>query len=463
MVAGHLDRLISTGRADMGPDPCAMWMSSLDVRTGRYPEDDSRPPNFPKRVYRNIDAPRGCTIYWDQPLLAAAHALSGRIGDARYGRAADEYVRAFLQRCVAPNGVFLWGNHYYWDAFAGCVKRFVGGEEPVAVDMRTEDGSLHEMRPLPPAWECFWAVSPEATAREIRQASGMHLFDSGGGFDRHAGGQPGHAFLESGGILCESLCWLSARAKDRTLAETALRIARFNWAYRAPATDLVPVSPLARRWDHNTCTTEVGLWAGSLLRAGRYSGMPEFLGMAHQAVLAYLRLGWDGEGRRYFGCLNVSDGRPVLGPRETVYQPGDHADLWDPLFPRHDYPLAMAETCVHLYELTGEKDFEEAILRWARMIAGETPARGGRGAYAEQYGRCIHFLTSAARVLNDPSYLDQARSLAEEATTTLMAHGMFRGHPGEERCDAVDGVGLLLLALLGLDGAGEPDGMGFAF
>jgi len=44
-----------------------------------------------------------------------------------------------------------------------------------------------------------------------------------------------------------------------------------------------------------------------------------------------------------------------------------------------------------------------------------------------------------------------------------MAHGMFRGHPGEERCDAVDGVGLLLLALLDLDGAGEPDGMGFAF
>ena len=103
-IRSHLDAVIDTGRAGFGPEPTAMWMSSLDTRTGRYPADDTRPPHIPRRHYRAIDAPKGCSLYWDQPSCLAAHALSGVTGDPKYSQAVDAYVSDFLDRCVAGNG-----------------------------------------------------------------------------------------------------------------------------------------------------------------------------------------------------------------------------------------------------------------------------------------------------------------------------------------------------------------------
>jgi uncharacterized protein YyaL (SSP411 family) len=81
----------------------------------------------------------------------------------------------------------------------------------------------------------------------------------------------------------------------------------------------------------------------------------------------------------------------------------------------------------------------------------------GRGAYAEDYGRAIHFLVRASRSLERPEYRQLARRIADEAVKHLyiVEAGMFRSHPSEDRCDAVDGPGILLLALLYLDSDDE--------
>jgi len=104
-------------------------------------------------------------------------------------------------------------------------------------------------------------------------------------------------------------------------------------------------------------------------------------------------------------------------------------------------------------------------VQFARFIAISTPAGDGKGAYADQYGRCIHFLARAANVVNDPTLSDQARQLASEAVSHLYSEsaGMFRSHPGEDRCDAVDGIGILFLSLLYLETGHEPDAMGFGW
>ena len=112
-ITSHLDRILDTGTASFGPSPSSMWMASLDTRTGRYPEDDTRPARFPRRHYRAIDAPKGCSLYWDQPSLLAAYALSDLTEIAKYAQAADRYLADFMERSLAHNGVFLWGNHYY--------------------------------------------------------------------------------------------------------------------------------------------------------------------------------------------------------------------------------------------------------------------------------------------------------------------------------------------------------------
>jgi len=457
-VRDHLDAVLSDGTDHYGPRTTAMWVASLDTQARTYPVDHPK-AGAGQRVYRDIDTPFGSAIYWDQPALVAAHALSRATGDDRYAQAADAYVRDFLAVGIAESGLFEWGNHVYYDVFTDEITRFHGGP--------------HEMRPIPPAWELFWRVSPAATERQIRAAGRLHLFDfETGGFNRHADGQAGCAFLETGGILAEMLCWLGRRAGDTTLYDTALRIANYSFSHRNPATGLLENNPTETRWDKFMCTTEVGVWAGSLLRAAEYSGWSEFMQMARDAVAAYLRYGYDADARRYYGKLQVADGEHVLSAPDDVpglnrfYQPATYADPWNAYFPTHDYPIALAETCAALYRLTGEAQFAEAIDRWAGVLR-ETPppveTADGHREYAELYGRDIHFLLRAADATGNAAYQAQAAALADQAIDRLFAHGMFRTHAGEDRTDAVDGIGYLLLALLYLQ-TGEPaDYLGFGY
>ena len=463
-VRSHFDRLIRCGLDRYGPEHTPMWMASIDVRTGRYPDDDARPEHIGKRVYRAIDAPRGCTLYWDQPALVAAHALSGVTGDASYADAADAYVECFLDRCVAQSGLFLWGNHYFYDAFRDTPVRFGGNEATAPCDPRSERGDLHEIRPIPPAWELFGRVSPEKTEAAIRAAGRAHLVDpETGEFNRHADGRSGCAFLESGGILVESLCGLHAETGDAELKGTADKIAAYSFDRRNPDSGLLPNTPSIERWDTTACTTEVGLWAGCLLRAARLVDEPRFARMAAEAMDAYVRHGYDAEAGRWYGELGIADGSPVSHDDDYPYRPDDYADLWEPLFPRHDYPMPFAEACLALWQLTGEERYRTACERWAGQVADSLPARGGRGGYAEHYGRCVHFLAGCAEGLAGGPYRELALRVAEEALEVLWAGEMFRGHPGEERCDAVDGVGWLALALMRLSTGEEPPLMGLGW
>lgn len=469
-IAKHFDRLLAAGTANFGPAPCKMWLSSIDTRTGRYPENDIRPEHLPKRCYRSIDAPKGSSIYWDQPQLIAAHNLSRITGDPKYAAGAETYVTDFLERCVARNGVFLWGNHYYWNVVKGATVKFRTNEEPFPVDPAAEDGDYHEARPIPPAWEIFRNVSPEKTANEIVGFCRNSVFDDvTGGFNRHADGKKGCAFLESGGIIVEALAWLSSKTGDPEPLRLAQKVAEFSFSARDKRTGLVVNNPTVDRWDRYTATTEIGLWGGSLLRAAAHAPeCPAFVDPAASAVAAYLEYGFDSGSGKYFGRLRVADGSPIVGPNPwkidnavaSLHQPGDFSEIWRPLFPAHDYPLQFAECCLSLYERIGGKTFRTGCDRWADTIErsiGQTP---NAITYAEHYGRAIHFLWRYGRAFDDRKRLQLADRLANLAVERLSAHGYFRSHTMEDRCDAIDGPGYLFLALLALETDDEPEMFG---
>ncbi len=466
LVKSHFDKLLATGLDTYGPRHTRMWMASLDTRTGRYPADDTRPAHIGKRVYRNIDAPRGCSLYWDQPSIVAVHALTTLTGDKTYSQAADAYIQDFLQRCVAPNGVLLWGNHYFYDAFIDATVKFPGSGIPFPVDFSVETGDYHEIRPLSPAWEAFWRVDPKATARAIHAAAQGHIVNRDTGqFNRHADNRHGCAFLEHGGTMIEAIAWLHARQPDPQLMEIAHAMARYSFQHRDPSTGLLENNPAEHRWDKTTSTTEAGLWAGCLLRASRLAHVPQWQDMAVAALKPWLLHGFDTTARKYYGRLRVSDATPIFDPPATEYEPGNHSDLWRPLFPAHDYPMSFAQAGLALHRLTGDADSRQACLRWRDAIADSLPARAGKLGYAEHYGRCIHFLLDCAQTF--PDQADSLRALAHrvaaEAVDALFEHDMFRGHPGEHRYDAVDGVGFLALALLWLHTGTEPHTMGLGW
>lgn len=473
LVRSHLDRLLEVGLDVYGPESTPMWLASIDVRRGGQYEGITAES---RRVYRTIHAPRGSTLYWDQPSLVAAYLLTDLTGEARYAEAADRYLKEFLARCVSEqNGLFLWGNHLWYNVFTDKIE--------------TIGAPWHEARPIPPAWPIFWKIDPAATERAIRAMGRHHVLDpETGHFDRHAdtrattprrgeGAKGGsYPFIEAGGVLAESLCWLAARRDgDEELAELALRIARFSFDGRHKATGLMRNQLGRQRWDYHQCTTEVGVWAASLLRAAGYSGRDEFRTMARDAMAAYLKYGFDEEAGKFFGALNVADGSPVRDFDATYpYRPDLHADPWEPLFPTHDYPMAMAEACLDLYRTTGEAIFRQGALRWAEHLRNCLPPdyaetrRGQKrisGAYAGHYGRAIHFLARGAEVLDEPPMRRLAERLAAEAVAALYVGraGMFRSNPARDTCDAVDEPGTLLLALLYLQTRRSPAEWGFHF
>ena len=462
LIASHLDWFC--GHAPMrgyGPADSALWVSALDLKTGRYAEAE-RAAGVAKRCYRSIEAPWGSNPYWDLPLFAACHAAGAQLGESRWAEAADACIAELLTRCVSATGLLLWGNHYFVDIRTGEVRKFAGVEDPYPIDPRTEQGDYHETRPLPVPWSLLHRINSEATLAALR-AHDLHLHDAATGeFNRHADRRSGYAFIESGGILCESLCWLASTTGDSAAADLAQRVARFSFSYRDAKTGLMPVSPLIERWDMHACSSEVGLWAGCLLRAADATNSGALRQMACDALAAWLEHAWDQQHQQFRGRVAVTNGEHRREPQAAAYMPGTWADPWEPLFPAHDYPMPCAEACLLAYRATGDRIFKEGVVNWATVIERSLPARNGQGGYAEHYGRSIHFLLGAADDLGEPRYRELAHHVADEALTVLRVGDQLRSHPRENRCDAVDGMGFLLLALLRLcDGRVDDHGLGW--
>jgi hypothetical protein len=471
-IENHYLRLITEGTDRYGQAASPVWMSSIDPGSGKYPVHDQRPAGILPRVYlnRSVDAPKGATLYWDFPDVAAANELSEITGCEQYRIAAREYIDYILSKCTAGNGVILWGNHYYYDAFTDSCVRFESTETPSAVDFSTEKGELHEMRPYSPPWALLWEMDSAAILRHIRTVTNNHIADAATGeFNRHADGKRGYAFLEYGGILAYSLAWLYTRTHQPEYLIRADRIISYSFGFRNRQTGLVENCPTQDRWDKHTSTTEIGLWGNYVLKACDL--VPDTLnhrwtGMVNAAVSSWLKYGFDGRYGLFYGGLEVGSGKPATPDPEYPYQPGFHSSVWNPLFPTHDYPLQMAECCLRLYQATGNETFKHAADRWVEHISKQTDTRGSdQILYAENYARIIHFLLHYREVVGPGEVDTLLDQVVEEVLSELYLadHHMFRSHTGEIRYDAVDGLGLLSLALLWHGTGSRPDGCLYFF
>ena len=456
-IEAHLDYLTEHSLDSEGDESTAMWLATIDIRSNGLPQ-----PRHPKtlRWTGSATSAGGANLYWDQPTLVAAYEFSRRSGCACYQDSADAYLHDFMELCVSSKtGLFAWGHGSYFD---------------VVADQIEPGRGFHECHPHTPAWEILWGVDRKATERMIRAMAEAHILDrQSGRFTRVAPvgsardrvGERHEPSLPTAAVLIDSLSWLGNKTQDRKLSELALRVARFSWRHRDPGTQLVPnrapaaVQPVADDGYSNVASTAVGLWAGSLLRAGAQSGDAEFRRIADQAVASWLTHGFDESTAMYYERLSTRTGEPFPRAGGESSQAA-HAEVFDlRMRPTGNYPLAMAEAALSLFEATGKKVYREAVERWVGHLYLCLPANEGRGGYAEDYGRAIHFLLRAADVMDREDCRELAARFADEALDKLYVPkmGMFRSHPGEDRCDAIDGPGILILALLYLDSGDLPE------
>ena len=115
-----------------------------------------------------------------------------------------------------------------------------------------------------------------------------------------------------------------------------------------------------------------------------------------------------------------------------------------------------------------DPELSQVALRWGGGVEGALPPHTGRrwkkeleaampavletgGAYAEDYGRAISFFVHLYRATGEKRHLALARQIGDDALEKLYVNGLFRGHPAKPYYESVNGVGLLLWALLELD------------
>ena len=457
-----LDNLIEHGRDRYGEQHLPLFMSVIDTRTGDAPWE----PETLDALIRTEDRmhrrnPGGADLWDDQPLLRALYLATEITGALRYARAADEYVEVYFEVARKENGLLAWGSHIFYDAYKDSPAGDQDGNGP------------HETLVIRPLWNQMYRVAPEPVEQQIRAMWRWHVADKSTGlFNRHDDLRPGCDFAFFGGELALAFAFLGKSTSDEKFAERALMMADRHWQVRNTETGLAPDAPsTGERYDAKHCfTTLPGPYALLLLDAWRASGDDTLRDQALAHIRAYHRYGWDEERQRFRGMLAL-DGTPVMdqpkGDGYDRWKPTGYVDTWRATMFSYEFPLAAAQAAVEAYRATGERDLLDVAQDWAAHIRADLPVHRGQrwnkelleavpdwertgGGYAESYARAIQFFLSLGRAAGSAEDLDTARNIADDAISKLYRNGWFTGHPATPYYETIDGVPMLLTALLEL-------------
>lgn len=502
-VTQCLTTLAERGTDHYGPQETPLLMAVLDVSTltsPQYPAVAGSLVRLEGRIHRRGE--RGSNLWYDQPMLSAMYEHDRRTGQQRFTKVADDYMAYYLEHCRKPNGMLAWGSHIHWD----CYRDRIGGDR--------DGAGPHEILVHHALWERMYALNAYQVQREIDLIWQNHIHNKQTGrHNRHDDGQPGADFPFSAGSFIEAFAFMHSVSKsDTEYLRRAKLVTDWHWHQRHRDTNLVAFEPgnllhnfePYRFYGTTFASAVTGPHAARLLGSYELTGDEHFRRVATSYLLAYDKYGWQEDQQTFVGMLNL-DGtvtelhdvhpeylsqlpdRDVEPNPEYSIPPIGPVDVWQTTVFPLDFPLVTAQSSLYAYELTPaeQQETREALLtmarHWAVTIEQELPAHTGRtlsktltaalpgveqtgGTYAGNYGRAISFFVHLYRATDDPHYLEVARSIAADAvdklyvTTTLSndtsehrEYGIFRGHPAKPYYETVDGVGLLLYALLELD------------
>jgi len=207
----------------------------------------------------------------------------------------------------------------------------------------------------------------------------------------------------------------------------------------------------------------------ALLRAYEFTGDALFRDQALAFLEGWAEYAYDPQSGSFWGSLEL-DGTPVPGPWAASgypqFEPRGLIDLWAPEFITAQYNPDAAKSYAQSYQALGDPDLLDTAKKWAALIRDSLPATdtldetwyatyssdwAQHGTYAEHYGHIVDFFATLYEETGEAHYLLSARTVAQEAIAALWFEGMFRGHPNKPYFEAVDGVGVLLEALIDLD------------
>ncbi len=452
-----LDTLMEHGRDTYGPKETPILVSILDVETRTCPQDPAIGDEPWRVIRRHRRNPAGADLSTDMPTLTVMKTLG-----EPYAAFANKYAAYYLREVLPKKrGLLCWGWHEYYDVF----------EDKCHFDQHELHSGLDVID-----WELLWQADAEATQQQLDAMWKWHVIDKKTGeINRHGDGKRGCDFSMSAGAMIEAFSFAHAKTGEAAWLERARLLANYYWERRHPETDLIPERPNAgtERFDGGHFVTAVtGTYCNALLKAFQRTQEPLFRDHAVAYLGAYAKYGYDEQAKAYWGSLHL-DGTPNDLPTEpdgyAKYEPRGYLDLWKPYLLGYQHPLLTGVAYLKAYELSKDAAMLENAQRFADWVLRERPGKGGiredtwygeyaktlakEGTYAGSYARAIQLLLGVHRATGNARYLSGAREYADEAVAKLYHNGLFRGHPAKPYYEAVDGVGLLLQALMDLDRA----------
>lgn len=325
-VTRFADLMLDRGRDRYGPKHSPLFLGQLNARTHSLPEGTPADPGL-LAEQREVEGcwPSRVNLLFDFGWLDALRGLTAITGSPRYEAARVEHLSHLLAHCRHPaSGYIPWGEHVGFDIVADEIRM-------------GEYKRWHEVKVAAIPWDDLWAVNPAATRHEIEVAFWNHICDEATmTFNRHAemdgrsnrGTEP-CSLASSGGIYAEAWAWLFRRTGERKFLDRARAMMRLYHGGISPVTGLF-------------CSSEdrpTELWYGDVLDYGCVLlRIAEILEQDHAALraeavalfLAYDRYARDPDGTGYFDTLDITTGKPVIGPSRhypTIERPR-HLETW---------------------------------------------------------------------------------------------------------------------------------------
>ena len=500
LVRTMLDNMIERGRDRYGERHTPLFAAILDQDTLACPPEVPRYAVDPVRLdpgrYENRCGEGGGNIYYDQALLKCLDLMTQLTGEGRYRNAALDALRFALNDAVDGKGFPAMGGHMYWH---------------FREDRVEHQGELHELWNWPLAWELWWAADPQKMREYARLMWEWHVFDKKTGeTNRHSDGKKGYAFTFTSASIMSQWACVAAQTELEPYRSWCAKVADYHWSGRHAKTNMF--DSLGGRHSGAKFTTMQSTVARDWIVAGQRTGNEELVRWGRSILDAYAEHGYDIMTGLFYAALNVN-GTPVGPDAERDLVTGDQSvpvgylAMWQPHVAWQEEPLEMAQvyawaaehldrdaylptaerfgrTLVHawreryrgceawsqfseLLKSTAIEYYKERGVLHSRRREGAEPdpcamapyRKGGYvyqapfGMFADHYGRMVQFCLSMRRLTDDERWLWLAREVAGEGIKELWRGKLFVGHVMKKHYMATDHVGILLHALLQLEGA----------
>ncbi|TVS14777.1 MAG: hypothetical protein EA424_18235 [Planctomycetaceae bacterium] len=413
-VRAFADAMIEHGRDRYGSVHSPMYAADLDLETRQLPE--RRPPAPPGADDYGTQRYSfgGSNLMWDILTLRAQYLLSEVTGQASYARAADDYLRFFVDHCPSSTtGLFPWGQHAFW--------KLRTEDDPRRLDDQrwrwygeAGGGGAHEFESFTPPWREMRKFGPETILEFAQGVFDWHIkCEKTFFFNRHGVlydrrnpdqrppfpppiGTRDMAWERHAGLYMYTFAFAYQQTGEARYLEWARGLSDLYWNVRDPETDKTWPSiwmdadggliPDPRHTTRNVLSQQP-YWK---LKAYRLAPEAEQARVLRDRALAYLRA--------YCRTIDAATGQRTWNSANAQGVEGQM--------------IALA------YKVSGETDFRDWLTAWSRAAFRHRPHACESGRWQLMPGNYANVLVGLIQshlITGDPVFLDQAADLADES------------------------------------------------